>query len=84
LLQQWRGLSDHALEAAVDDRLWLRRFCGIPPDWSAADHASIWRCRQKWPRKVLITRHWVQKYVDKTGSVTPTPETEIMFLGRKG
>src|SRR3954454_4418485 len=30
LLQQWYGLSDEGLEAAVDDRLSLRRFAGIP------------------------------------------------------
>lgn len=47
LLQQWHGLSDPALEAAVDDRLSFRRFCGIPLDRSVPDHASIWRFRQK-------------------------------------
>ena len=30
LLQQWYGLSDEGLEAAVDDRLSFRRFAGIP------------------------------------------------------
>jgi len=47
LLQQWHGLSDPALETAVDDRLSFRRFCGIPLDRSVPDHASIWRFRQK-------------------------------------
>jgi IS5 family transposase len=47
LLQQWHGLSDPALEAAVDDRLSFRRFCGSPLDRSVPDHASIWRFRQK-------------------------------------
>jgi len=51
LLQQWHGLSDPALAACVDDRLSLRRFCGIPLDrpfqsWGP-DHASIRRFRQK-------------------------------------
>ncbi len=30
LLQQWYGLSDEGLEAAVDDRLSFRRFAGLP------------------------------------------------------
>lgn len=47
LLQQWYGLSDPELEAAVDDRLSFRRFCGIPLDRSVPDHSSIWRFRQK-------------------------------------
>jgi transposase, IS5 family len=51
LLQQWHGLSDPALEAAADDRLSFRRFCGIPLDRSVPDHASIWRFRQKLARK---------------------------------
>jgi len=51
LLQQWHGLSDPGLEAAVDDRLSFRRFCGIPLDRSVPDHSSIWRFRQKLARK---------------------------------
>ena len=47
LLQQWYGLSDPELEAAVDDRLSFRRSCGIPLDRSVPDHSSIWRFRQK-------------------------------------
>lgn len=46
LLQQWHGLSDEGLEAAVDDRLSFRRFCGIPLDRPVPDHSSIWRFRQ--------------------------------------
>jgi len=46
LLQQWYGLSDEGLEAAVDDRLSFRRFCGIPLDRPVPDHSSIWRFRQ--------------------------------------
>ncbi len=46
LLQQWHGLSDEQLEAAVDDRLSFRRFCGIPLDRPVPDHSSIWRFRQ--------------------------------------
>ena len=51
LLQQRHGLSDPALEAAVDDRLSFRRFCGIPLDRSVPDHASIWRFRRKLAQK---------------------------------
>ncbi|MEZ5823298.1 MAG: IS5 family transposase [Geminicoccaceae bacterium] len=46
LIQQWHGLSDERLEAAVDDRLSFRRFCGIPLDRPVPDHSSIWRFRQ--------------------------------------
>ena len=46
LIQQWHGLSDEQLEAAVDDRLSFRRFCGIPLDRPVPDHSSIWRFRQ--------------------------------------
>src|SRR5690242_21317035 len=41
LLQQWYGLSDEGLEAAVDDRLSFRRFAGIPLSESVPDHSSI-------------------------------------------
>ena len=51
LLQQWYGLSDEGLEAAVDDRLSFRRFCGIPLDRPVPDHSSIWRFRQHLIRK---------------------------------
>ncbi len=47
LLQQWHGLSDEALEAAVDDRLSFRRFAGIPLAESVPDHSAIWRFREQ-------------------------------------
>src|ERR687884_758601 len=47
LLQQWYGLSDEGLEAAVDDRLSFRRFAGIPLAESVPDHSSIWRFREE-------------------------------------
>src|SRR4051794_41473942 len=47
LLQQWYGLSDEGLEAAVDDRLSFRRFAGIPLAESVPDHSSIWRFREQ-------------------------------------
>lgn len=46
LLQQWYCLSDEAVEAAVDDRLSFRRFCGFPLDQNVPDHATIWRFRE--------------------------------------
>lgn len=46
LLQQWYCLSDEGVEAAVDDRLSFRRFCGFPLDQAVPDHATIWRFRE--------------------------------------
>lgn len=46
LLQQWYCLSDEGIEAAVDDRLSFRRFCGFPLDQVVPDHATIWRFRE--------------------------------------
>src|SRR4051794_28429650 len=40
LLQQWYGLSDEGLEAAVDDRLSFRRFAGIPLAERRAGHRA--------------------------------------------
>ena len=51
LLQQWYGLSDEGLEAAVDDRLSFRRFAGIPLAESVPDHSSIWRFREQLARR---------------------------------
>jgi transposase, IS5 family len=56
LLQQWYGLSDEGLEAAVDDRLSFRRFAGIPLAESVPDHSSIWRCREELARRDLAAR----------------------------
>src|SRR4051794_20915744 len=53
LLQQWYGLSDEGLEAAVDDRLSFRRFAGIPLAESVPDHGSIWRFRKELARRGL-------------------------------
>jgi transposase, IS5 family len=50
LLQQWYGLSDEGLEAAVDDRLSFRRFAGIP------DHSSVWRFREQLAKRGLAER----------------------------
>jgi transposase, IS5 family len=56
LLQQWYGLSDEGLEAAVDDRLSFRRFAGIPLAESVPDHSSIWRFREELARRDLAPR----------------------------
>jgi IS5 family transposase len=53
LLQQWYGLSDEGLEAAVDDRLSFRRFAGIPLAEGVPDHSSIWRFREQLARRGL-------------------------------
>src|SRR4051794_34942151 len=56
LLQQWYGLSDEGLEAAVDDRLSFRRFAGIPLAESVPDHSSVWRFREELVRRGLAGR----------------------------
>jgi IS5 family transposase len=45
LLQQWHGLSDPALEAALADRLSFRRFCGLALDDDTPDHVTVHRFR---------------------------------------
>jgi IS5 family transposase len=56
LLQQWHGLSDEALEAAVDDRLSFRRFAGIPLSESVPDHSSVWRFREELAKRGLAAK----------------------------
>jgi transposase, IS5 family len=56
LLQQWYGLSDEGLEAAVDDRLSFRRFAGIPLAERVPDHSSIWRFREGLAKRGLAAR----------------------------
>src|ERR671938_268221 len=56
LPQQWYGLSDEGLEAAVDDRLSFRRFAGIPLAESVPDHSSVWRFREELVRRGLAER----------------------------
>ena len=56
LLQQWYGLSDEGLEAAVDDRLSFRRFAGIPLAESVPDHSSVWRFREQLARRGLAAK----------------------------
>src|SRR3954453_12451300 len=56
LLQQWYGLSDEGLDAAVDDRLSFRRFAGIPLAEGGPDHSSVGRFREKVARRGLAER----------------------------
>src|SRR5919206_112979 len=56
LLQQWYGLSDEGLEAAMDDRLSFRRFAGIPLSESVPDHSSVWRFRERLARRGLAEK----------------------------
>ena len=56
LLQQWYDLSDEALEAAAEDRLSFRRFCGIPLGEPVPDHSSIWRFREQLTKRGLAKR----------------------------
>jgi IS5 family transposase len=53
LLQQWHGLSDEGLEAAVDDRPSFRRFAGIPLAESVPDHGSVRRFREELAKRGL-------------------------------
>ena len=53
LFQQWYGLSDEGLEAAVDDRLSFRRFAGISLAEAVPDHSSIWRFREELAKRGL-------------------------------
>jgi len=46
LLQQWYGLSDPALEDALNDRLSFRRFVGLALDEMPPDHSTISRFRK--------------------------------------
>jgi len=66
LLQQWYGLSDEGLEAAVDDRLSFRRFAGIPLAEAVPDHSSIWRFRKQLARRGLAE---VNRQLDAKGLV---------------
>jgi transposase, IS5 family len=68
LLQQWYGLSDEALEDALNDRLSFRRFVGLALGEKAPDHSSIWRFREALARRGLsekvfaaVTRQIEQK-----------------------
>lgn len=56
LLQQWHGLSDPALEAALADRLSFRRFCGLALDDATPDHVTVHRFREALQAQGLAER----------------------------
>jgi transposase, IS5 family len=56
LLQQWYGLSDPALEAALADRLSFRRFCGLALDDATPDHVTVHRFREALQKQALAER----------------------------
>lgn len=47
LLQQWYGLSDYELEAALADRISFRRFAGLGLGDEVPDHSTICRFRAR-------------------------------------
>jgi IS5 family transposase len=53
LLQQWYGLSDPALEEALDDRASFREFCGFVLGDETPDHTTICRFRETLQRAGL-------------------------------
>ena len=46
LLAQWHSLSDEAMEAALEDRVSFRRFCGLGLMDAVPDHTTLWRFRE--------------------------------------
>lgn len=50
LLQRWLGLGDLELVAEVEDRLSLRRFCGVGPDDSLPDADRLAGFRRRFAR----------------------------------
>ena len=71
LLQCWHGLSDPAMEAALDDRLSFRRFAGLALEDPVPDHATIWRFRQRLADRDLdqVLLQEVERQLDKAGLI---------------
>jgi len=46
LLARWHDLSDEAMEAALEDRISFRRFCGLALMDAVPDHTRLWRFRE--------------------------------------
>jgi len=46
LVAQWHGMSDEAMEAALDDRRSFRRFCELGAMDAVPDHTTLWRFRE--------------------------------------
>ena len=47
LLQQWYGLSDAALEEAINDRVSFRKFLGLSLEAACPDHTTLCRFRNR-------------------------------------
>lgn len=56
LLQQWYGLSDAALEEALNDRLSFRKFVGLRLEDAAPDHTTLCRFRNRLVEAGLAAR----------------------------
>lgn len=71
LLQQWHGLSDPGLEAALADRLSFRRFCGFALDDATPDHVTVSRFRAALAERGLAARVFeeVGRQIDGRGLV---------------
>jgi transposase, IS5 family len=71
LLQQWHGLSDPALEAALADRFSFRRFCGFALAETTPDHVTLHRFRQDLVRDGLAARLFAEitRQIDARGLV---------------
>lgn len=71
LLQCWHGLSDPAMEAALDDRISFRRFAGLSLEDPVPDHATIWRFRQRLAERGLdqVLLREVERQLDGAGLI---------------
>ena len=71
LLQQWHGLSDPGLEAALEDRLSFRRFCGFALDAQTPDHVTIHRFRETLRQHGLADRVFedINRQIDGHGLI---------------
>jgi hypothetical protein len=72
VLGLWHGLSDPALQAAVADRISLRRFVGLSLDDPVPDHSTLWRFRESLAGDGLIEQVFdeVARQLDAQG-LTP-------------
>lgn len=71
LLQQWHGLSDPELEAALKDRLSFRRFLGVSLSERLPDHSSLWRFREQLAARGLAERAFaiITAQIERAGFV---------------
>ena len=56
LLAQWYGLSDGALEEALNDRVSFRRFLGLGLESDAPDHSTLCRFRNRLVEQGLLAK----------------------------